>query len=611
MTPEIAITLTVLVLIIIGITVLRVTPYIILCGALGVLVVAGVIEPDKAFLGFANVGVITVALLFVIADGLNSTGGVAGLGRRLLGDSGDLRVAQIRTMAPVAVMSAFLNNTPVVAIMLPQVIDWAKKHRISASLVLMPLSFAAILGGMCTLIGTSTTLVIDRQLSDIVSSAIDAGQLPGRQVEDYRLGLFELAWIGVPATAVGIAAFALFAKWMLPERKAAFDKLEDPKEYTVEMQVEPNSALVGRTIEEAGLRSLPGMYLMEIDRGDEIMTAVSPDTKLRANDQLVFVGIVDSVVDLQKIPGLKPATDQLFKLKGSRSDRCLVEAVVSNSCPYVRMTIRAAQFRTRYGAAVIAVNRDGVRLRQKIGDIQLTPGDTLLLECSPAFLHQQRNSRDFFLVSELQGSVTPKYEKAWLARGIMAAMILAVAFKLVPMINAALIAAGLMIVTRCLRGSNALRSVEWDILLVMAAGIGIGNAMHASHTDKYIAELLVNGLGANAEAFFTQNPRVMLAIICALTMLLNNLITAKAAGLVMLPVAVSAANALGVDLMPFAIAVIVGAATSLATPIGYQTNLMVYGPGGYKATDFLRAGGPLTIAVWLITIIIAPMVWPF
>lgn len=594
MTIDIAITLIVLVLIVIGITVLHVTPYLVLSGALGILVVANVIQPDEAFLGLGNEGVITVALLFIVADGLNQTGGLAGLGRRVLGNSSDLRVGQIRTMGPVAVMSAFLNNTPVVALMLPIVLDWAKKQRVAASSMLMPLSFAAILGGMCTLIGTSTTLVLNSQLP-----------------EGSQLGMFELAWIGVPATLAGIAAFAFFGRWLLPAREAAFEKLDDPKEYTVEMQVEPGSALVGKTIEDAGLRSLPGMYLMEIDRRDQIMSAVSPDTRLEANDQLVFVGIVDSVVDLQKIPGLKPATDQLFKLKGSRSDRVLVEAVVSNSCPYLRMTIREAQFRTRYGAAVIAVNRDGVRLRKKIGDIEMTPGDTLLLECSPAFLHQQRNSRHFFLVSELQGSVTPKYEKAWLARGIMALMVLAVAFNLLPMIKAALVAAGLMVMTRCLRGSTALRSVEWDILLVMAAGIGIGKAMDTSRTDEFIADLLINGLGAAAADFFRANPRAMLAILCGLTLVLNNLITAKAAGLVVLPIAAAASTALGVDLMPFAVAVIVGAATSLATPIGYQTNLMVYGPGGYKASDFLRAGGPLTLVVWLITILVAPVVWPF
>ncbi len=594
MTFYIATTLTILVLIVIGITVLRVTPYLVLCGALGILVIAGVIDADAAFTGFGNKGVITVALLFIVADGLNATGGLAGLGRRILGDSADMRVTQARTMGPVALMSAFLNNTPVVALMLPIVMDWAKKHRIPASSLLIPLSFAAILGGMCTLIGTSTTLVLN-------------DQLPTAD----QLGMFSLAWIGVPATLAGIAGFAFFGKWLLPDREAAFTQLDDPKEYTVEMQVEPGSALVGQTIEDAGLRSLPGMYLMEIDRRDQIMSAVSPDTRLEANDQLVFVGIVDSVVDLQKIPGLKPATDQLFKLQGKRSDRCLVEAVVSNSCPYLRMTIREAQFRTRYGAAVIAVNRDGVRLQKKIGDIEMTPGDTLLLECNPAFLHQQRNSRHFFLVSQLEGSATPKYEKAWLARGIMAAMVLAVAFTSVPMIKAAMVAAGCMVLTRCLRGSTALRSVEWDILLVMAAGIGIGQAMHVSNTDDFIADLLINGLGANAAAFFKANPRAMLAIICGLTMVLNNLITAKAAGLVMLQIAIAVAQALGVDLMPFAIAVIVGAATSLATPIGYQTNLMVYGPGGYKAVDFLRAGGPLTIVVWLMTVLIAPLVWPF
>ncbi len=594
MTIPIAITLAVLVLIVIGITVLQVSPYVVLCGALAILVLSNVVPADTAFLGFGNTGVITVALLFIVADGLNQTGGLAGLGRRVLGESGNVQLARLRTMGPVAVMSAFLNNTPVVALMLPIVNDWAKKFRVPASAILMPLSFAAILGGMCTLIGTSTTLVINSQLD-----------------KEYQLGMFELAWIGVPATLAGIVGFAFLGRWLLPDRQAAFAQLDDPKEYTVEMLVEPGSALVGQTIEEAGLRNLPAMYLMEIDRGDEILSAVSPDTRLKANDQLVFVGIVDSVVDLQKIPGLKPATDQLFKLGGKRSDRCLVEAVVSNSCPYLRMTIREAKFRTRYGAAVIAVNRDGMRIRKKIGDIELTPGDTLLLECNPSFLHQQRNSRHFFLVSEVEGSATPRYEKAWIARLIMAAMILLAAFNILPMLKAALIAVGLMIVTRCLRGSNALRSVEWDVLLVMAAGIGIGEAMEHSGTAGFIGDGLVNGLGADAAAFLKRNPRAMLAIICGLTMFFNNLITAKAAGLVMLPVAQSAASALGVDLMPFAIAVIVGAATSLATPIGYQTNLMVMGPGGYRPRDYLRAGLPLSIMVSVIAIVIIPLVWKF
>ncbi len=580
-----------LILIIVGITVLQVTPYVVLCGALALLVLVGIVEPTEAFSGFGNTGVITVALLFIVADGLNRTGGLVGIGRKLLGNSSSLRVAQIRTMSPVAVLSAFLNNTPVVALMLPIVLDWAKKSRVAESSLLMPLSFAAILGGMCTLIGTSTTLVID-------------GQLPAAQ----RLGMFDLAWVGVPATLAGLTYMLLVGRWLLPQREPAFTHLEDPKEYTIEMQVEPNSSLAGQTIEDAGLRSLPGMYLMEINRGDHVLSAVAPDTTLAANDHLVFVGIVDSVVDLQRFPGLQPATDQLFKLKGSRGDRCLVEAVVSNSCPYLRMTIRESQFRSRYGAAVIAVNRDGVRVRQKIGDIRLTPGDTLLLECHPSFVHQQKNSRDFFLVSEIQGATPPKREKAWLARAIMAGMVLVVAFNLLPMIKAALLAAGLMIVTRCLRGSNALRAVDWDILLVMAAGIGIGKAMEASGTDRYLATTLVDGLGPD---FCHDHPRLILAIICGLTMLLTNLITAKAAGLLMLPIALSTAAVIDVDMMPLAIGVIVGAAASFASPIGYQTNLMVYGPGGYRSSDFLRLGGPLSVLVLAITVAIAPWAWPF
>jgi len=369
------------------------------------------------------------------------------------------------------------------------------------------------------------------------------------------------------------------------------------------MIVEASSPLVGTTIESAGLRHLPGMYLMEIDRQGHVLPAVSSEAVLEANDRLVFVGIVESVVDLQKIPGLTPATDQLFKLDSSRSERCLIEAVVSNSCPFLRMTIREARFRSRYDAAVIAVARNGQRINRKIGDISLQAGDTLLLEGTTAFIESQRNSRDFFLVSQVAGSAPPDHERAWISRLVLALMVLSVATGLLSMLKAAMLAAGCMILTRCCRGSDARRSVDWSVLLVIGAGLGIGEAISQSGTAQFLARNIVGLAG--------ENPTITLVMIYGITMLFTNMITAKAAAVLFFPIAVAAADKLQVSFVPFAIAVIMASAASFATSIGYQTNLMVAGPGGYRTSDYLRLGVPLSIIVWILTVVIAPLVWPF
>jgi len=569
---------------------LRAAPDLVLLGGLTILIVAGVVQPRDALAGFANEGLITVAVLYVVAEGLRQTGGISFIGQQLLGQPKSLRVAQSKIMLPTAVMSAFINNTPVVAMVLPVINDWARKHRLSVSHLFLPLSYAAVLGGLCTLVGTSTTLVVNGLLIE---------ETNGKDA----LGMFDIAWIGVPATAVGLIYILTFGRWLLPERKPAITQLDDPREYSVEMMVDRGSPLVGKTIAEAGLRNLPGMYLMEIDRAGHVMAAVASTERLEADDRLIFVGVVESVVDLRKIPGLKPATDQVFEIDGPRTERCLVEAVVSNSCPLVRMTIRESRFRSRYNAAVIAVARNGQRIRKKIGDIELMPGDTVLLETHPSFVELQRNSRDFFLVGRVEDSSPPRHERAWVARAILAAMVVVVAFEQLSMLKAALLAAGLMILTRCCRGSEARRSIDWGVLLAMGAGLGIGRALQASGAAHEIAISLVGLLG--------NNPRLVLAIIYGITMIFTNLITAKAAAVLFFPIAIATAHGLDVSIMPFAIAVMVASAASLATPIGYQTNLMVYGPGGYRFSDYLRLGGPLSLLVWAITILIAPEVWPF
>ncbi len=566
----------------------RYTADVVVLAALGLLLAAGVLTPEQALAGFANEGLITVAVLFMVAAALRETGGMALVAQRLLGIPRTLLAAQVRLMVPMTVMSAFMNNTPLVAMMLPVVDDWTRKMRLSASKLMIPLSYATILGGTCTLIGTSTNLVVNGLL-------IRSGH-PG-------FGMFEIAWVGVPSAIVGLLFVIVCGRWLLPDRRPAVSIQDDARQYTVEMMVEPASTLVGRSIEEAGLRHLPGMYLMEIDRDGELIPVVGPEERLQASDRLVFAGVIESVVDLQKIRGLTPATSQVFKLNVPRERRTMIEAVVSNSCPLIGKTVREGQFRSVYNAVIIAVARNGERIRKKVGDIELEAGDTLLLEALPSFVKDQRNSRDFFLVSAIADATLPRHHKAWLAVLILAGMVTAATLDVLPMLTAGVLAAGLMIGTRCIDWVVARRAVDLQVVLVIAATLGIGSALEVTGAAQTIAEGLIR-LGGS-------DPWTTLVIVYGVTMVFTELITNNAAAALVFPIALATAQQLHVDFRPFAIAITMAASASFATPIGYQTNLMVLGPGGYRFIDYFRIGIPLNLLMWLMATLVIPRVWSF
>ncbi|MDB4731761.1 SLC13 family permease [bacterium] len=587
---EISLTLGVVVAAIIAMMVSRAGPDLILLAGLTVLIVSGIIPAKDAVHGFANEGLISVAVLFIVAEGLEQTGAITSLIKKMLGLPSSRITALLRLMLPTATMSAFLNNTPVVAVMLPVLDDWSKKCRLSVSQLMIPLSYATILGGLCTVLGTSTTVVVNGLMSS-------EGLEP--------LSLFEPGFVGLPCCFVGLIYILTTGKLLLPNRKPASMNLDDPREYTIEMLVDPTSPLVGKTIEAAGLRHLTGMFLMEVDREGHILPAVSPSERLHANDRLVFVGVVDSVVDLQKLPGLTPATDQVFKLDSPRSERCLIEAVASNTCPVINTTIRDARFRTRYNAVVIAVSRNGQRVRGKIGSITLLAGDTLLLEAHTSFADVQRNSRDFYLVSRVENSTPLRREKAWIAQIVLIGLVLLNTVFGWQILPSALLAAMILILTGCVKAHEARASIDWSVLITIAAGIGIGEAMKAEHSGAgpFIAEYLTSFSGGA--------PIAALAIIYGITMVFTNLITAKAAATLLFPVAVSTAASMGVNPMPFVVAVMIAAAASFATPVGYQTNLMVQGPGGYRYSDYVRFGGPLSLLLWIVAVLVIPLRWSF
>lgn len=539
--------------------------------------------------GFGNTGILTVGALFVVVAGLVQTGGMSLVAEPLLGRPKSVVSAQMRLLLPVTVISAFLNNTPVVAMFMPVCDDIAKKNNISPSKLFMPMAFAATFGGVCTMIGTSTNLVVN----GLIESQTD---LPPFQ-------MWDIAWVGVPCALAGCLYLLIFSRWLLPDRRPVLSLQGDPRQYTVEMEVDQGGPLVGRTIEQAALRHLPGLFLVEIDRRGEMIPAPGPRERLQPNDRLIFVGVVESVVDLRKMRGLRPATNQVFKLDTPDTHRCLMEAVVSSRCPVVGKTIRDGRFRTRYNAAVIAVARAGERIPGKIGDIVLQAGDTLLLEAHSDFARLNRNSSDFFLVSHVENSAPLRHGKAWLALGMLIAMIGVTTFTDIDMLTASLVTGLLMIVTRCITAAEARLSIDWPVLITIGAALGLGKAIQTTGLAETVASQLVEMAG--------KNPHVQLLVIYFLAMLLTELVTNNAAAVLMFPLAMATASSLGANHVPFLMAIMIAASMGFATPFGYQTNLMVYGPGGYKFSDYLRLGVPLDFLMLVVTVLLAPIVWPF
>lgn len=556
---------------------------------------SGFPTPEQAFAGFASKAPVTIGVLFVVAEGLRQTGAMSWLTQRILGQPKSTASAQCRLMLPVAGLSAFLNNTPIVAMFMPVVSDWCKRTGVSPSKLFIPLSYAAILGGTCTLIGTATNVLVE----GMVSQAVDAHLLPRMQI-----GMFTNTWVGLPAALAGIGLILLTSRWLLPDHRASAVEMVSARQYTVEMKVQLNSPIVGKTIEQAGLRRLAGVYLMAIERAGKEIMGVSPNEVLRGDDRLVFVGLVDSVVDLQKIRGLTPATNQVFKLDAPRPDRRLFEAVVSEDCPLIGKTIREGRFRGVYQAVVIAVHRAGVEIKQKIGDIVLKPGDTLLLEAKPDFADQHRHHRDFYLVSSVADSQPVRHDKAWVALTILVAMVLSVVLiGGAQLIVVALVAGGLMIVTRCCSPSEARASINWRVLLLIGAALGVGRVLERTGAAEHLADQLVT-------LMTPIGPVAILAAIYLIAMILSSLIGPVGAVTLLFPIAVNVVNAEGYNFMPFAMTLMMTAATSFATPMGYQTNMMVYGPGGYKFSDFVKIGLPLNFCTMAVTLMLAPMIWP-
>jgi di/tricarboxylate transporter len=557
-------------------------------GALVALWLGGVVDTDQALSGFHNPMVIAIAMLFIISAALQQTGAVSMLSAHLLSPNAHPRRSLPRLAFPVAALSSFMNNTPIVALLTPTVRDWAVRNGQSPSKFLIPLSYSAILGGTCTLIGTSTNLTVSGLI-------VDAGHAP--------IGMFELTPVGVPLTIAGVLFMTFLAPRLLPDRRTPEMQAESAdREYAVVLEVAEDCPLIGKSVEQAGLRNLSGLFLAEILRGNRRIVPVRPTMELARGDRLVLFGLVDTVVELRKTQGLIPVADVDDDGPGSSDDANLFEVVISENSPLVGQNLRDAGFRRRYDAAVIAIHRGGERLNEKLGDVELRPGDTLMVEAAPGFRRTWANSTHFYLVSAVDASERPRYRLANFAMLNLIGMVVLVTAGILSIAKAAAVVACILVWFRCIRPDEARRSINLSVLLVIASAFGISHAVRNSGVADLFGVWVSDSLGGAP-------PWMALAVIWIATVIATEALSNAAAAAMIIPIALSTAEGLSRDPRPFVVAVTLAASMSFITPVGYQTNLVVYGPGGYRFSDFARVGIPMSILVFAVAMALIPMIW--
>jgi di/tricarboxylate transporter len=556
------------------------------------LLAVGVIDTEQSLEGFSNPAPLTVAALYVVAAGVQKTGALTPLLHGALGKGADgrLRKPILRLSVPAAGASAFLNNTPIVAMAIPEIQSWAEKRRVSVSKLLMPISFAVILGGLLSVIGTSTNLVVSGLMENAGLGA---------------MGFFEIGKIGLPVAIVGISLMVIVSAWVLPARKSVAQELaEQARQFYVELVVQSDGPMDGRTVEQAGLRDLQGVFLTSVDRGDTVIAPVRPETVLRGGNRLRFAGQASKVLDLQGRRGLESAENEHVEALDDPSVRYF-ETVIGSRSPLVGRTLKESGFRSAYQAAVVAIHRDGGLIEGKLGQVRLRVGDTLILVSDPGFKARWGDREDFLLVAAMNDAPSKPVStaKAWVAIAILVGIIGLATLEVVPILIGAMVGAMLMVVFGVLTATEARRSIDIEVIVIIAAAFGLAAAMENTGLAESAASGIVSAFGGWGDT------GALLGIVLA-TVVLTEMITNNAAALLMFPIGLSLAA--GTDLNPVgvAIAIAVSASASFLTPIGYQTNTMVYGPGGYRFSDYWRLGLPLTMVVIITTVMLVPIIWP-
>ena len=556
-----------------------------------IFLMTNMISTEDALSGFSNEGLMTILLLFIVASAIEKHGVIEGVIYKLLGDNTSPRMALLKLLPPVGVSSGFLNNTPIVLALTPVIKDWALKRGFSPSKFLIPLSYITIIGGTLTLIGTSTNLIIH-------------GLLISDGKEGYSF--FQLAPVGIFILIVGLIYLVTIGYKLLPTHLGATEKIEsETKEFLAEAEIGEDFEYSNHSVLDVTKHALKGIYIIEIIRDKRPLPEVNAYTYVEAGDRIIFSATLESIGDIKDVKGLTLRTGSELTLDDLQTDdTVLIEAVVSHRSILVGKTLKSSQFKTRYQAGVIAIHRNNKRINSKVGDIVLKPGDTLLLLAHESFLDVNRYSDDFYIVTNL----TPPDKFIRNKRQglgvllLLGVMISFVVLGILSMLKAMLVMVVILSLLKLITPRDVVTSVQFDVILLIGSAFGVGKAITNSGLASFVAEHIVD----------FAKPLGLIALLTALYIITNiftELITNSAAAVIMYPIAIEVAEMMNVHYLGMVIAVTIAASSSFITPIGYQTNLIVYGPGGYKFTDYIKVGVPLSIITMIISVITIYFLW--
>ena len=598
MTPEIAIVLGVITLMFI-LFVMELFPLdVTALSILAVVLVLGYISPEEAISGFANPAVITIALLFVLSHALQKSGILEYMVIRLNKLTERSRFLGLFVfLISVALASAFVNNTAIVAIFIPLTIRLAQKYNLSPSKLLMPLSYIAIIGGTLTLVGTSTNLLVNSIYINSISSSPP-------------LGMFEFAKFGLVMLVIGMAYLLIAVPFLIPSRTvtSSLTKSYHMGGYLTELKVSAESPLVGRTCKERAVNKNYDITVLDILRDGKLISKNIRDTFIHPEDILFVRGSLENFLRMKEVEKVTMLTDEkLTQNELIHDDNTLVECLITNKADLVGKSLMEINFRRRFGSFILAIRREGEILRKKIAHVVLQAFDTLLIYGPIEKIKELSDSGDFIVLGEIEATLQ-KHKYWWVSVAVIFCAIILAALGIVPILKGALIGAIFLLVIKVITANEAYQSINWQVIVLIAALIPLGIVIQKSGTAFWIATVL-NDI-ANAFNPLVR-PTVMLSLVYLVTIILTEMTSNAATAIIMTPIAISAAQQMGLDPRTFVFAVCFAASASFITPIGYQTNLMVYGPGGYKFTDYVRVGLPLAIVLWCIATWLIPILWPF
>ncbi len=560
---------------------------IVFLGAISILFVTGVLNAKEAFSGFSSTSVVIIGVLFIVVAGLTHTGVLQWIVKHLLGQPNSYSKAVIRLMLPVAGLSSFLSNTTVVALFVSIVKMWSKKLNISPSKLLIPLSYASGMGGVCTLIGTPPNLIISGLYAEKTGVAMNV-------LSTTIPGLFCLA--------IGVLSIIAMRK-LLPDRKAPESAFESTSDYTVELLVPSDNDHIGKTIKECGLTDVHGGTLIEMKHYDnrEIVSPVPDDEYLMGGDRLVFAGQIDEILDLKKSHGFVNADHHIFTIDEVSRNRQLRTAYVNFGSSLINKSIGELSFEKDNNMILVAVARRGERIDQSPRDVVLQAGDTLLLECPPNVnIHTERLTSQLHFFDSSQ--VPNIGKKTLISTTIMIAMVVLSALNIIPLLQCAFLAAIAMLIFKCCNVDQAMKAINWEILMVFAGSVVLGVAIQKTGIAERLAFGILDVCGSN--------PIVVMTAICFVGTFITEFISNTAAGAMFFPIMYEAAEKLGYEPFPFLIALMVSVSSSFATPIGSPTHMLVYGPGGYRFSDFMRIGLLMNIIILAANILIVNIIYP-